>query len=73
MNQPQTERVLAQKVVFEGRTHSLALVEISRGPCGRRTVSVTPFAGETHSTVFYNGTVEIVTDSPDGSPRLIYR
>lgn len=73
MNQPQTERVLAQKVIFEGQVHSLALVEISYGPCGRSTVSVTPFAGETHSTVFYNGTVEIVTDSPDGSPRIIYR
>lgn len=72
MNQPQTERVLAQKVIFEGQVHSLALVEISCGPCGRRTVSVTPFAGETHSTVFYNGTVEIVADSPDGSPRIIY-
>ncbi len=50
-------RILAHKIVFEGREYPLSLLEISED---RSRISITPFAGETHSTVFVDGKVEVI-------------
>ncbi len=55
-------RVLAHNIIHEGKEHHLSVAEISDD---RGSVKITPFAVETHSTVFVSGTLEIIK-TPDG-------
>lgn len=48
-------RVLAQRVVYDGRIFRLSVVDISGG-----RVVIEPFVVETASTPFVNGTVTVV-------------
>ena len=54
---PEHKRILAQRLVLDGVEHGLSLLEIS----GQK-IRVTPFAGETHSTVFVNARVVVSTE-----------
>ncbi len=59
-----SKRLLAHKVVFNGVEHRLSLVEIEQNPdSGLWSVSVSPFAGETHSTAFVDGTIVVEADT----------
>ncbi len=70
----QTKRLLAHHVIFEGREYGLSFIEINRDSSGRWHTSVQPFAGETYSTAFVDGTVEIVSPAdPDGEPQIIVK
>lgn len=48
-------RYLARRVLHRGREYGLSLVEIDG-----TEVHVLPFAGETHSTVFVDGTLVVL-------------
>lgn len=54
------EKVLAHKVIFEGREHRLSVLEISDGGGEAR---VRPFAGEEAGTIFVNGAIEVCRDA----------
>lgn len=56
---PPAKRYLARRVIVDGQVKGLSLVELD----GDRIV-VTPFAGETHSTVLVDGT--LIVDSQTG-------
>ncbi len=61
-------RILARRIVFEGREHKLSLLEIS---ADGRQVKISPFVKETHSTVFIDGAVEVIHTGQGYSYRCI--
>ncbi len=52
-------RILARKIICEGRTYGLSVVEISDD---RRTIEIQPFSEETANTTYYSGTIEVLKD-----------
>lgn len=50
-------KILAHKVVYEGKTYAMSVAEIS--PDGKK-LTVNPFERECAGTVFVSGTVEAV-------------
>lgn len=52
------EKILAHKVILDGKEHRLAILEID-GRCAR----VRPYAGEECGTAFVNGAIEAYRDA----------
>ncbi|MCC8118857.1 MAG: hypothetical protein LIP09_08970 [Bacteroidales bacterium] len=53
------QRILAHKIIYEGREYPLSIAEIS--PDGR-SVTITPFLKETPATTFHSGIIELYHD-----------
>lgn len=52
---PSVTKILARRVIYEGREYGLTLVEVCGG-----NVTLTPFERETAATVYYSGTLRIL-------------
>ena len=64
------ERYLAHRIIFRGRIHTMAVLEIRADADGRYSVEVSPFRGEIHSTVFHSGTVTVRQAVDGARPEL---
>lgn len=53
------KRILAHLVVHQGRRYALSLAEAYLDTDNLWCVRITPYQGETHSTVFIDGTLSI--------------
>lgn len=54
------EKVMAHKVILDGKEYRLSILEIEDGG---RQARVRPFVGEEAGTVFVNGTIEARRDA----------
>lgn len=60
------KRILAHKIIFEGREYSFSILEFNAPD----HIRIMPYTGEVYGTEFYNGTVKVKI-TPEGELSII--